>query len=265
MLELFVDHPRLAALLAFACLALGLFGMVLLGLKVGRRRTRVAGAKPDPVPGVGAVEACVFGVFGLLIAFTFSGAAERFQARRQLVVKDAQALGTAWNRLGLLSSPAREELRLALREVLDLRLAAYREHSLEGFDRIAGRAAEQGDRLAAAAVEACRTPADAEFAEVVVPAINETNDIALARRAAVHTHPPLQIYLLLIAIALAVALHIGVTMGAAARPSWLHLVGFCLVFASALYVTIDLELPRAGLLRVDTADALLEDARSAMK
>jgi hypothetical protein len=42
------------------------------------------------------VEAAVFGLMGLLIAFTFSGAAARFDSRRAQLVEEANCIGTAF-------------------------------------------------------------------------------------------------------------------------------------------------------------------------
>jgi hypothetical protein len=39
---------------------------------------------------------------GLMIAFTFSGAASRFDSRRQLIVEEANKIGTAYLRIELL-------------------------------------------------------------------------------------------------------------------------------------------------------------------
>jgi hypothetical protein len=47
------------------------------------------------------VEGAVFGLLGLLIAFTFSGAASRFDDRRALIVEEANDIGTAWLRVAL--------------------------------------------------------------------------------------------------------------------------------------------------------------------
>src|ERR1700675_930574 len=88
------------ALLA-GLLALGVFvGMVILqevGRRVGHRR--LARDSEGARAGVGAIDGAVFGLLGLLVAFTFSGAASRFDARRQLVVEEANAIGTAYLRI----------------------------------------------------------------------------------------------------------------------------------------------------------------------
>ena len=56
--------------------------------------------------GSGAAEAAVFGLLGLLIAFTFSGAASRFEDRRHLITEEANAIGTAYLRIDLLPGDA---------------------------------------------------------------------------------------------------------------------------------------------------------------
>ena len=52
------------------------------------------------------VESAIYGLLGLLIAFTVSGAANRFDARRTLTVQEANAIGTAYLRLDLLPAAA---------------------------------------------------------------------------------------------------------------------------------------------------------------
>ena len=56
--------------------------------------------------GVGVIDGAVFALPGLLLAFTFSGAAARFDTRRHLIVEEANAIGTAYLRLDLLPPDA---------------------------------------------------------------------------------------------------------------------------------------------------------------
>jgi hypothetical protein len=88
---------RLGMLLA----ALLFVGMLIL-LEVGRRAGVRRQLRDPSGTGAGALEAAVFGLLALLIAFTFSGAASRFDARRHLVVEEANAIGTAYLRVDLL-------------------------------------------------------------------------------------------------------------------------------------------------------------------
>jgi hypothetical protein len=70
--------------------AVGLFGAMLLLLEVGRWiAVRQMAVDPEGAKaGLGAVVGVVFSLLGLLLAFTFSGAASRFDARKQLIVQE---------------------------------------------------------------------------------------------------------------------------------------------------------------------------------
>ena len=108
--------------------ATGLFLGMLLCMEIGRR-IGLASLKEDPdgaQKGLGAVEGAVFAILGLLIAFTFSGAAARFEARRHLIGQEANAIGTAYLRISVLPESAQEELRGLFRRYVDTRIAAYR-------------------------------------------------------------------------------------------------------------------------------------------
>src|SRR6185436_2599128 len=76
--------------------------------------------------GFGVVDGAVFGLLGLLIAFTFSGAAARFDERRQLIIEEANDIGTAYLRIDLLPESAQSRLRELFRQYLDSRLETYR-------------------------------------------------------------------------------------------------------------------------------------------
>ena len=76
--------------------------------------------------GESAAEGAIFALLGLLVAFTFSGAASRFDARRQLIVEETNDIGTAYLRLRLLPLSAQPALREQFRQYVDARLAFYR-------------------------------------------------------------------------------------------------------------------------------------------
>ena len=111
----------------------GLSGVILLlaslallavGRRIGKRRL-----EQDPSGGCAghsAVEAAVFGLLGLLLAFTFSGALTRFDERRQLIADEANAIATAYWQADLLQPDGRSAVRGRLRQYLSARLEASR-------------------------------------------------------------------------------------------------------------------------------------------
>ena len=88
----------------------------------------------------------------------------------------------------------------------------------------------------------------------LLPAINAMIDITTTRTMASQMHPPIVIFVMLFALALAGSLLAGCAMSASKTRSWLHIIGYPLVTAVAVYVILDLEFPRLGLIRVDAFD-----------
>lgn len=207
----------------------------------------------------------MFALMGLLIAFTFSGAATRFDTRRQLIVEEANSIGTAWLRLDLLPSGAQPELRDLFRRYLDARLAVYQKlPDLQAAHAELGRAnALQGEiwTRAVAASQQASTPLVAQL----VPALNEMFDIATTRTMAAQIHPPAIIFILMGVLALICSLLAGYAMSAGKSRSWIHMVGFALIMATTVYVILDLEFPRFGLIRIDAMDKVLYELRDSMK
>src|SRR5258706_2129221 len=113
--------------IAILCI-LGLLAGILVMMEFGRRIgvRRVARNGDNAIAGVSAVEGAVSAMLGLRLAFTFSGAASRFDARRQLIIEEANDIGTAYLRLDLLPPGAQPELREMFRRYVDLRISVYR-------------------------------------------------------------------------------------------------------------------------------------------
>lgn len=114
------------ALIASLSAASLFFGMLICS-EVGRRIgiAKLARDSEGLTKGAGAAEGAVFGLLGLLIAFTFSGAASRFEGRRHLVTSEANAIGTAYLRPDLLPGDAQPEIKGLFRRYLDARAATY--------------------------------------------------------------------------------------------------------------------------------------------
>jgi hypothetical protein len=125
----------------------------------------------------------VFGLLGLLVAFTFSGAASRFEDRRHLITTEANAIGTAYLRIDLLPADAQPELKELFRRYVDVRWATYRDLADQTATnaKLTEGAALQGN-IWAKALTACRRPeAPAQATMLLLPALNEMIDIVTTR------------------------------------------------------------------------------------
>jgi hypothetical protein len=258
------DTHYTTALAAFVCLALmaGMMVSFVVGRYAGMRHRRIDAEGARTVSG--AVEASIFGLLGLLIAFTFSGAAERFDARRALITDEANAVDVAYRMLDLLDTADRDRLRDDFRQYLDARIAYYAAlPNLASANRNLERAELLETTIWSHAVEAIPRGLPGSVA-ALTSALNRMFDVAEVRKMALLTHPPLPIYGLLIFLALVCASLAGHHASASARQPWVLPMLFAGIAGLAIYVILDLEYPRAGFIRVDSADALLREVRARM-
>jgi hypothetical protein len=104
-----------------------------IGYRLGRYRwKRSEKAKEAPI---GEMVGATLGLLAFLLAFTFGVAATRFDARKQAVRDEANAIRTTYLRAGLLPEPQRTEVRKLLREYVDVRLEAVRSGNVEQATR----------------------------------------------------------------------------------------------------------------------------------
>src|SRR5215469_3486119 len=101
-------------------LAIPLFFAMAILLEVGRRLRARSNLTLDG-PGFAAIEGAVFALLGLLLAFTFSGAISRYDTHRDLILEEANDIGSVYLRLDLLSPAAQPELRQLLRDYTTVR------------------------------------------------------------------------------------------------------------------------------------------------
>src|SRR5271154_5574178 len=255
--------------LSFSLLALALFAAVLACLEIGWRirRRRRHEEHPDADSGLSAIDGAVYGLMGLLIAFTFTGAAARFEVRRELITKETNAIGTAWLRLDLLPAATQPAIRADFRNYVDSRIKTY--HLVQSGD-IPGGTAElaRSNGLQTGiwkeAVAACQQQSSAAVTSLMMSSLNDMIDITTTRYVAMLTHPPLAIYLVLAFLVLASALLCGYGMGKSGKRNWTHMLLFSAALGIAMYVILDLDYPRVGLIRVDNIDQIMVDLRNSM-
>ena len=250
-------------------LTIVLFGGMLITFEIGRRvGVRRLAFDPDGLAkGAGAADGAVFALLGLLLAFTFSGAASRFEDRKWFINSEANAIGTAYLRLDLLPEEAQPPLRDLFRRYVDNRAKVYRD--AQTMDEVTARLAEGvalQNEIWKQAMAAMRLPgASTQATMLLTPALNEMIDITATRAMATQNHPPHIIFILLAALSLVGALLVGYGTSTNKDRAWFHHVTFALVISMAIYVIVDLEYPRLGLIKIDGADQALLDVGAGMR
>jgi hypothetical protein len=244
-----------AALLAVAMFA-GLLACVELGRWFGVRRRR--SGEPHEETSGSAIDASVFALFGLLVAFSFSGALDRFDHRRTLIVGEAKAIGTAYQRLDLLPAGSQPALRALFREYVRSRLAYYRKMA---EPELARGEREQVLALQGAiwtqAMDAARATGNTAVVTLVGAGLAAVSEAEVERIAALRRHPPPIIFGMLFLVGFASAFLAGHTTAGKAR-NWPRVVVFSASLAVAVLVIINLEYPRYGFILGDADQPLVE-------
>ncbi len=247
--------------------AAGLFtGMLLFtaaGRKTGRFRAQVY--KETPGAHFAVLEGGVFGLMGLLIALTFSASATRLENRRQVLVDETNAIGTAWLRIALLPVPTQDAMRQQFRRYVDTRLAFFHNTTdLEASRRTLARTnALQGEIWSQGVIASGQT-SNVAAATLFLPALNAMIDITTTGTMLAKTHIPLLIRALLVISPLLCAFLAGIESSPRARGVWIPSILFAIMLSLTVYGVLDLDYPRVGLIRVDAFDQAMEELRVSM-
>ncbi len=183
-----------------------------------------------------------------LIGFAFSGAASRFIDRLDIIVKEANALGTAYLRADAIAQPQRDQLKAAIREYTTDRVELLSGKNRDRIEPLLAKASGLHERMWTSAIKA--TQDNAPLMGVVLPPINEVIDLHSVHLAMARRHLPLPIMVVLLATAAIGFGLIGFGNGRSNRRFVLLDSVYGIVLAVALWMTIDMDYPGIGMIRV---------------
>src|SRR5262249_27680294 len=195
-------------------------------------------AVDEKVAPVGAMVASVLGLLAFMLAFTFGMAASRFDARRQVVLEEANAIGTTYLRARLLPDPQRSEIAKLLRHYVDARVRAVQERKVEEGR---ARSEELHEQLWLNATATAQKNPGSIMTGLYIQSLNEVIDLHAKRIGALRNRIPLSIWITLFALTL---FGMGST-GYQAGLSWTRrspeMLLLALAFSSVLYLVVDLD------------------------
>lgn len=227
-----------------------LLGATEIGYRIGRRHSPERRKAHQGQSG--ALQGALLGLLGLLLGFTFAMAVGRYDARKQLVLDEANAIGTAWLRAGMLSDAAQGSVRSTLMDYIAARLegAKVASDSPEFSEQAARSERDQATmwRATVAEMKTNNTPASALF----TAALNDLIDLDSKRQAAMRNHVPSTVWLLLMLVSSTVCGTTGYATGLG--ESGRHVLSMIILPALlTVVITIiaDLDNPRRGLIQVN--------------
>ena len=227
------------------------------GYRLGRRGGRPDQEKDSPL---GEMIGATLGLLAFLLAFTFGLAASRYDTRRQLLLDEANAIGTTYLRAALLPE-GRGDIESLLKQYVDLRLDAARARAPSHPMRRADALQQQ---LWTRAAAVARKTQDSIPAGLFVQSLNELIDLHAKRVTAdVRNRIPLAIWASLYGVTILSFAVLGYHAGLAGTRRSPAIVPVAVTFAVVIWLIADLDRPQEGTLTL--SQQALIDVRASMR
>jgi hypothetical protein len=243
----------IAVILFFLLIAFYILGYRLRIYKVKRSEERT-------VEDLGAVNGTLLGLLALLLAFTFGMSNSRYDTRRQLVIEEANAIGTAILRTDIYPDSIRTVLRGHLRDYVEARIAFYQVGmDVEKIISEYKKAGEISSTIWSITAEYAKQDNLTTRTSELIPALNAMIDVTTTRRAAGESTIPDSIMYFLFILCLCAAFLLGYDRKN--KFDWIVVIGFALMLAITVFTIIDLDRPRSGLINMDTPNQKIIELR----
>jgi hypothetical protein len=232
--------PRNVALL-LACAMFAAWGVAWwLGSRLHDRPGARAGTKLNDAS---------LALLGLLLAFTFGMSLNKHDNRRDMVVTDANSIRDFYTSAALLKEPIRSRLLKVIRQYVELRLKiADAKNHQEELRTALPRFRIMQSEMREVVEQACE--AQAPFSAFLLSGFNRLTNAQARRLAAIRDRLPLEIVVLLFVSAIVSTILVGREQGIVGRVEVVGMLGFILLVTLAIYVTLDLNQPQGGFVRV---------------
>ena len=210
-------------------------------------------ADEPEAPSAGMVGATL-GLLAFMLAFTFGLAGTRFEARRQLVQTEANAISTAYLRADLLPEPMHTDAQALLKEYVDARLAATDPgkiaESISKSEEIQKRLWSQ----AVLAIQKEKSVVTSLFSQ----SVNQLIELHSQRvTAGLRSRIPAAIWLGLYLVLILAMAAVGYQNGMASKRRPIVMVTLVCGFSIVMFLIADLDRPGQGYLQVNQ-EAMLD-------
>ena len=203
---------------------------------------------------LGTIEGSLLGLLALLLSFTFNMADSRYNARRQVIIEEANDIGTAILRCDLYSDSIRNNLRADFKQYVGTRIAYYNAGTDDKkIDIELKKASEISQEIWKTVMLESKQKESLIRSQQMIPALNNMIDIVTTRDAIKNATIPNTILYLLFLLILISSLLIGYSINIK-RIKYISLLGFTCMTILTVYIILDLDRPRRGIINVDASE-----------
>jgi len=244
-----------------------LFVLMLLAYVIGHKLklSHIAKKKMEQSDGLGPVEGSLLGLLALLLSFTFSLSASRYDDRRKVVIEEANAIGTAILRCDLYPDAIKKELKSNFSSYVDARIDYFDAGIDDAKIAIAKKKTEKYyTKIWNLATNNSQNSENVLRFQQMIPALNSMIDNVTSRDEAKNATVPESIFWLLFMLILSSSFIIGYSDNKKQIKHVLILV-FCLMTCLTVYLILDLDRPRRGLINVDQSEQKIVELKEMLQ
>lgn len=249
------DIPLLVVVPALILVTLAFYEI---GYRIGGwRERRAAGEVSGPT---GMIVGSILALMAFLLAIAMGMAADRYDARRALVLEEANSIGTTLLRAGYLPEPYSAQLETLLREYVPLRIVDDQDELQEKIKR----SVEIQHEMWTIAERLARESGERPVVAIFIESLNETIDLHESRiTAGLYARvPPTIIWLLVVGVVFSVGM-VGYNAGLTGRRSMVSAVVLAVALSAVVALVVDLDRPSEGIIR--TSQQPLIDLRDSLE
>jgi hypothetical protein len=237
----------------FAALVLLLLLATEIGFRIGRRQFNRGTADEPSRAGIGFVVGGMLGLLAFLLGIALSLAEARHDARRGVVLDEANAIGTAWLRAGLFEGEEGQRLQRLVADYAELRIRVIRDiRTRADADRLDAETAAMQTRMWADVTTIARAQ-PGPLSGLLVASFNEVFDLATSQKRFFTDRVPTHILRLLLWTSLLAVGAMGYHFGAGGSRQAVMSTLLLVLWASAMVLIVDINRPRQGTVTVSPA------------
>lgn len=201
------------------------------------------------------LQASAVGLLALILGFAFAMSSNRYEIRKQQIVEESNAIGSAYLLAGLLPVSDEKEVKQLMRQYADIRVNYFIEGpSLENLHKLEHEASALQTKMWNQIAEVSKNAPQAVTYLTVLKSFGDMFDARARRNMAMENHVPHIILMLLYAVSCLTLLLTAYAHGLERDRNLMPIIGLALLVALVIIVIIDMDRPRRGFVRLDTSD-----------
>jgi len=242
-----LETPYIVISLFFSMLA-----AIWIGYKIGLKKTKTDNKNSE-------ISSSLLGLLALILGFTFAMAGSRYENRKNNLIDEANCIGTALLRSDIYPDSLKTEFKKDFKSYLNSRRDYYLlEHDEAKLTASLKQSAMASDKLWSRATFYAKDKNYFIQSNMMLPALNQMFDSASKSNMVLNSKVPETIVYLLLAFSIIISFFIGYNSGLEKKINTKFILGFCFLICIVILITLDLDRPRRGLIKLDTEISLMQ-------